>query len=133
MKNFEKLLLKFVLFLKRYISLQKNITDMDTTTVFVHVKDGGKYHNNIIYLSLKKSFEDEIEDEIILIKYGSIRSFVPVSALSINDKILLSAACLGTYGDIKITVEEWLCALNRLGSKEKLQEWNFIINKMKAA
>jgi hypothetical protein len=87
------------------------------------VKDGGKHNNKFVRLQMKIVQGEEK----IFIKYGHF-NFLPVSVI-INDSIvLLSAACIGSMGDIKVSIAEWIRILSTLGCKEKLIYWQSKIN-----
>lgn len=98
----------------------------------IQVLDFGKYHRDIIQLSLDKHYPDDQLDEVISIRYGTRREAQVCSAYYFLKKpgiIYLSAAMTGKLGDIKISVDEWLEALVRLRSRVQLEHWTNILNK----
>lgn len=105
---------------------------MLTPITTLRAMDNGKYDKQFFQLSLKKEYDEEGEyQESILIRYGRFQDFMPCSAMYREQRIYLSAAGVGIFADIKISAAEWIKALNRLGSKERLQAWEEVINKLK--
>lgn len=103
---------------------------MPTPIATLRVMDNGKYDKQCFQLSLKKDYDEEGGyTESLFIKYGRFKDFMPCSAMHMNEKIYLSAAGVGIFADIKIPVGEWLKALERLGSKERLESWKEVLNK----
>jgi hypothetical protein len=87
------------------------------------VNDGREF--NKTFARFQKRYIDN--EENIFIKYGNF-NFLPISVVSSNSSILLSAACVGKFGDITITNSEWIRVLTTLDVDKSSKFWNNKIN-----
>lgn len=99
---------------------------MITPTISIRVLDNGIYDKTFAQIQLKRIDEEEE----LFVKYGDLKSFYPLSVMMRENQIYLSAAMVGLFADIKIPINQWIDGLKRLGSKQKLSDWQFIIKKL---
>jgi hypothetical protein len=108
---------------------------MSLSTASLQISDYGKYHKEIIQISLKREYgEGEAVDEVLFIKYGTRREPQICSVYYFAETpniIFLSAAGTGSYGDIKLPTEVWFNALFWVRSTKRLDHWMNIFNKEK--
>lgn len=95
-----------------------------TPSITIYCTDKGKYHETFIWLS----FERKDGEENLLIKYGDLQNYMPLTASLVNDKVYLGAAMITKYGEIKVPVYEWIKAIKRLGVRSIILEWQDKIN-----
>lgn len=100
---------------------------MVTPTTSIRVLDNGIYHKTFIQVQLRR----KDGEEELFVKYGRHKDYLPLSVMYRDGMILLSAAMVGVFADIKLPAKEWLRSLERLGSKQKLSDWQYIINQVK--
>ena len=100
---------------------------MITPTATILVSDKGRYDKQFIQLQLRRIYMDSNCEEQLHIKYGNIAMFLPCNITKVGRQFFLCAAMVGKLGDIKLTPSEFIHALQTLGSKEKLRDWEYTL------